>query len=42
MTAKDVVDLNHKLVQFDCQIQDQYDEEFYISFLPRKNNVTED
>lgn len=35
-TPDDVAGLHHKLVQFDCQIQDQYDEEFFISFLPKK------
>lgn len=35
-TAQDVANLNHKLVQFDCQIQDEFGEEYFNPYLPRK------
>ena len=33
MCPEDIVKLHHKLVRFDCMIQDQYEEEYFISYL---------
>ena len=30
--------LHHKLVRFDCMIQDQYEEEFFVSYLQSKES----
>lgn len=36
-TPEEIVALNHKLVRFDCMIQDQFEEEFYLSYLNVKD-----
>lgn len=41
-SIEDVAKLHHKLVRFDCMIQDQYEEEFFVSYLKtRKSNDQE-
>jgi len=32
----EVLQLNHKLVRFDCMILDQFEDEFFYPFFPRK------
>lgn len=36
-SVDDLAKLHHKLVRFDCMIQDQYEEEFFVSYLKPKN-----
>ena len=33
--------LNHKLVRFECQIADMYDDEFFISVMDPSSKATE-
>ena len=35
-TPEEIAALHHKLVRFDCMIQDQYEEEFFVSLLQPK------
>jgi hypothetical protein len=35
-TPEEIAALHHKLVRFDCMIQDQYEEEFFVSYLKPK------
>lgn len=34
--AEEVAQLHHKLVKFDCMVQDQYEDEFYVSYFNSK------
>lgn len=40
-TPEDVTALHHKLVRFDCMIQDQYEEEYFVNFLQPKASLSQ-